>query len=323
MAPPTGTGPSTGTAPPSGIGYFGPPGTFTEEALRSQADLAPARRVALPTIAEVLEAVEAGECELGFVPIENSIEGTVTATLDALVFDLDLVIRREVMLDVHLNLLAPPGTLLGDVRTVVSFPHASAQCRGWLSAALPGVRVAAAASTADAARVLGEQRTPGTAALAPLQAAALYGLEVLAESVEDHAGNQTRFVLVGREGVPGPSGHDRTSVACFQHVDRSGTLHAILGQFAARDINLTKIESRPTKAGMGQYCFIIDLEGHIADELVGDCLRDLHASLAEVKFLGSYPAAGADGPGRRRDADAGWRAAASWLEAIRGQIGKG
>jgi prephenate dehydratase len=310
-------------APSTSIGYFGPPGTFTEEALLSQPDLSQARRLALPTIAEVLEAVETGACELGFVPIENSIEGTVTATIDALVFDLDLVIRREVMLDVHLNLLAPPGTTLADVRTVVSFPHASAQCKAYLSRALPGVAVAAAASTADAARVLGERRTPGTAALAPLQAAALYGLEVLASSVEDHAGNQTRFVLVGRTGVPGPTGHDRTSVACFQHVDRPGTLHAILGQFAARDINLTKLESRPTKAGMGQYCFIIDLEGHIGDELVGDCLRDLHASLADVKFLGSYPAAGADGPGRRRDADAGWRAAARWLEGIRGQIGKG
>lgn len=309
--------------PSTSIGYFGPPGTFTEEALLSQPDLVLQRRVALPSIAEVLGAVEAGEVEVGFVPIENSIEGTVTATIDALVFDLDLVIRREVMLDVHLNLLAPPGTRLSQVRTVVSFPHASAQCKAYLSRALPGVTVAAAASTADAARVLGEERTPATAALAPLQAAGLYGLEVLASSVEDHEGNQTRFVLVGREGVPPATGHDRTSIACFQHVDRPGTLHAILGQFAARDINLTKLESRPTKTGIGQYCFIIDLEGHIADELVGDCLRDLHASLADVKFLGSYPAAGADGIGRRRDADAAWRAAARWLESLRDQIGKG
>lgn len=306
----------------TGIGYFGPPGTFTEEALLSQPDLAGAALVPLPSIAEVLQAVEADQVGLGFVPIENSIEGTVTATIDALVFDLDLVIRREVLLDVHLNLMAPPGTTLEDVSQVMSFPHASAQCKAYLGRALPGVRVIAAGSTAEAARRLGEERTPGTAALAPLQAAKLYGLQVLASEVEDHPGNQTRFVLVGRSGVEPPTGHDRTSVACFQHVDRPGALHAILGQFAARDINLTKLESRPTKAGMGQYCFVIDLEGHVADELVGDCLRDLHAILADVKFLGSYPAAGADGPGRRRDSDARWAAAASWLDSLRAQVGR-
>ncbi len=314
--PRTGHGTGNGTR----VAYLGPPGTFTEEALLSQPDLASAALVAYPSIAELLGSVGSGEVELGFAPMENSIEGTVSATIDALVFDLELLIRREVMLDVHLNLLAPPGTALGDVHTVVSFPHASAQCRTWLSRVLPGAAVCGAASTADAARVLAESCPAGTAALAPLQAARLYGLEVLAEGVEDHPGNQTRFVLVGREGIEGATGHDRTSVACFQRDDRPGTLHAILGQFAARDINLTKIESRPTKAGMGRYCFVIDLEGHITDELVGDCLRDLHASLAEVKFLGSYPAAGAAGAARRREADDRWRAADRWLDRLRSQV---
>ena len=117
------------------------------------------------------------------------------------------------------------------------------------------------------------------------------------------------------------SGHDRTSIVCFQHADRPGSLHAILGQFSARNINLTKLESRPTKRRLGHYCFIIDLEGHVDDEVVADCLRDLHAQLAGVKFLGSYPAAGEHGPARRRDAEAAWRSADAWIASLRGQIG--
>src|SRR5205823_4757632 len=119
----------------------------------------------------------------------------------------------------------------------------------------------------------------------------LYGLEVLAADVEDHPDNATRFVVVSRPdaGIPPPTGHDRTSIVCFQHADRPGSLHAILGQFSARNLNLTKLESRPTKRSLGEYCFIIDLEGHVDDEVVADCLRDLHAQLESLKFLGSYP----------------------------------
>ena len=131
-------------------------------------------------------------------------------------------------------------------------------------------------------------------------AAKLYGLEILVEDVEDHPDNQTRFVSLARSGVPAPTGHDRTSIACFQSADHPGSLYAILGQFAARNINLSKLESRPTKKALGDYCFIIDFEGHVADAVVGDCLRDLHAELAGVKFLGSYPAAGPAGPAIRR-----------------------
>ncbi|MCA1845130.1 MAG: ACT domain-containing protein, partial [Actinobacteria bacterium] len=138
--------------------------------------------------------------------------------------------------------------------------------------------------------------------------------------VEDHPDNATRFVVVAAQGIPAPTGHDKTSLVCFQRQDRPGTLHAILGQFSARNINLTKLESRPTKRGLGHYCFLIDLEGHVDDEVVADCLRDLHAEHAGVKFLGSYPAAGEHGPARRRDAEAAWRAADDWIASVRAQI---
>jgi prephenate dehydratase len=302
------------------VAYLGPPGTFTEEALLGEADLAATDLVALATLDEVLDAVDTGRVELGFVPLENSIEGTVNAIVDSLVFDHDLLVQREVVLDIHLNLLARPETGLDDVRRVVSFPHAIAQCRKFLSSELPGVALDAANSTADAASQLGRSGRRGVAAIAPALSAKLYGLSVLASSIEDHPGNQTRFVVLAKSGVPAPTGHDRSTIACFQHADRPGSLHAILGQFAARGINLTKLESRPTKRGLGDYCFIIDLDGHVADEVVGDCLRDLHAELAEVKFLGSYPAAGAHGPARRRSKAAAWRAADAWVTSIRDQI---
>ncbi len=306
---------------PGTIAYLGPAGTFTEEALLSQPDYAAAVLEPCSTITEVLARVEDGRADLGFVPMENAIEGTVNATLDALVFDHRLLIQREVVLDVHLHLMAPPGTHRGEVRRVRSFPVALAQCQGYLAAELPGVEQLAANSTAEAARQLGEHPEPATAAIAPRLAAELYGLVILAEDVEDHPDNQTRFVAVAVRGVPAPTGHDRTSIVCFQDADHPGSLHGILGQFAARNINLSKLESRPTKRGLGEYCFVIDLDGHLDDEVVADCLRDLHASLADVKFLGSYPAAGDHAPTRRREADQAWKAADRWIEELRRQIG--
>jgi prephenate dehydratase len=303
------------------VAFLGPLGTFTEEALLTQEDYASAALEPCQTIGEVLEAVGAGRADVGFVPIENAIDGVVRDTLDALIFDVELLIQREVVLDVRLHLMTPAGTALADVRRVVSYPVALAQCRRFVTERLPGVELVAATSTADAARSLGERPEEGTAALAPRLAADLYGLHIVAEDVEDYAGNQTRFVAVARAGVPAPTGHDRTSIVCFQHADRPGSLHGILGQFAARNINLTRLESRPTKQGLGEYCFAIDLAGHLADEVVADCLRDLRAQLAGVKFLGSYPAAGTMALQRRREADDAWRSADAWLEGLRAQIG--
>ncbi len=306
------------------MAYFGPAATFTQEALLTQPDLAAADLQPLASITAVLEAVATGGVDLGFVPIENAIEGTVSATIDGLIHDVDLHIQREVVLDIHLHLMARPGTVLNDVKEVSSYPHALAQCQKFLARTLPGVEQRAANSTADAARVLGESEAPEAklgAAIAPRLAAERYGLEILAEDVEDHPENQTRFVAVARAKVPAPTGHDKTSIVCFQRADHPGSLHGILGQFAARNINLTKLESRPTKQGLGDYCFVIDLSGHVADAVIADTLRDLHASLAGVKFLGSYPAAGEHGPEQRRQADAAWQAADAWLETIRSSIG--
>jgi prephenate dehydratase len=308
------------------VAYFGPEATFTHEALLTQPDLAATELRSLGAITDVLEAVARGDAQLGFVPIENAIEGTVSATIDGLIHDVDLHIQREVVMDVHLHLMARPGTSLEEIRTVSSYPHALAQCQKYLAKALPGVEQRAANSTADAARALGEPVASdadgsGGAAIAPRIAAERYGLAIVAEDVEDHPENQTRFVLVARTLVPAPTGHDKTSIVCFQRADHPGSLHGILGQFAARNINLTKLESRPTKQGLGDYCFVIDLTGHLGDEVVADCLRDLHASLAGVKFLGSYPAAGEHGPEQRRQADAAWQAADDWLRELRGSMG--
>ncbi|MDQ3354430.1 MAG: prephenate dehydratase [Actinomycetota bacterium] len=302
------------------VGFLGPPGTFTEQALLGQPDLALAELVAMPSISDVLLATARGDVDLGFVPIENSIEGTVNLTLDMLAFETDLLIQREAVVRVQLNLLVPPGTSLAEVTTVVSMPHATAQVRSFLARKLPGAATRAANSTAEAARLVGQRVEPGLAAVGTALAAELYGLDVAAVDIADHPENQTRFVAVASEGIPAPSGHDKSTIVCFQHADRPGSLLAILQEFAARAVNLTKLESRPTKRGLGDYCFIIDFEGHLADELVADCLRDLKAKLADVKFLGSYPAAGRHGEARRRDAEAAWRAADEWLGRLRGGI---
>lgn len=301
------------------VGYFGPKGTNTEQALLTQPDLARGETVPLGSIPDVLAATVDGSVDIGFTPIENAIEGSVNVTLDLLAFEHELLIQREVVISIELCLVALPGTRLEDIEVVSSFPHAIAQCRGFLAKNLPGVKTRAANSTADAAKVLASEGDSRVAAIANTRAAEVYGLEVLETAIEDHAENATRFIAVAREGIPAPTGHDKTSIIVFQQADAPGSLLAILQEFAARAINLSKLESRPTKEGLGNYCFLIDLEGHIDDELVADCLRDLR-SKHKVKFLGSYPAVGEHSARVRRDADAAWREADTWLTSLRAQI---
>jgi prephenate dehydratase len=312
------------TTPSRRIAFLGPEGTFTEEALLAQPELAADDLVPRPTWAEVIDAVQRGDADAAFVAVENSIEGTVNQVIDALVFGPDLWIQAEVVHEIAQGLLAPAGTALGDVRRVVSFPNALGQCRAWMAANLPGVEEIAANSTSEAARLVASGSLgDGAAALGTALAAKLHGLEVLVPHVEDHTDNMTRFLVVAPPGpgrIPAPTGHDKTSIVCFQRANVPGSLHSILGQFSARAIQLTKLESRPTKRGLGDYCFIIDLEGHVDDEVVADCLRDLHASQSSVRFLGSYPAAGEHGPARRRSAEASWKAADEWLAALRANI---
>lgn len=312
------------TTAPRTIGYFGPAGTFTEQALLTQADLAQLDRTPYRTVPDVLDAVESGEVDLGFVPIENSIEGTVNFTQDALVFDHDLLIQREVVLNIEHCLLGAPGVSLADVTVVFSIPIATAQCHAFVRKNLPTADIHAANSTAEAAREVGTKVNSGdtsVAAIAPKVAAELYGLTVLASDIADHAGNQTRFIVVGKGVVPAATGHDRTGIVVFQRADEPGSLISILQEFAARRINLQQLLSRPTKAGgLGDYCFIMYADGHIEDELMADALRDLHAKQGGVKFLGSYPAAGEHAHSAREHADARWQQADDWVSELRTRI---
>jgi prephenate dehydratase len=305
------------------VGFFGPFGTFTEQALRTQPDLAAGELVDYRTVPDVLDAVQTGEVGCGVVPIENSIEGVVNFTQDALAFDYDLLIQREIVLDVEHCLLARSGESIDDIKVVLSIPVATAQCHRFLRERLRTVEVRAANSTAEAARLVADEEVAGVAAIAPRVAAERYGLDVLADDIADHPGNQTRFVVVARDGIPAPTGHDRTAMVVYQRADEPGSLISILQEFAARRINLSNLLSRPTKAGgLGDYCFVIYAEAHIADELMADALRDLHAKQGAVKFLGSYPAAGDQAHTAREHADARWRRADDWVGALRGRIAR-
>jgi prephenate dehydratase len=296
------------------VGFLGPEGSFSHEAVLTLKDVEP---VAYATLEDLMGAVADGSLDEGLVPIENALEGTVSATIDGLVFDHDLVIRQEIVLPIHLHLLARPGVTLGQVALVRSYVHALAQVRGFLNE--HHLASEQTTSTSQAARDVAASNAPW-AAVGSALAGNLFGLEVVAADIEDHADNATRFVLVGRDAVAAPTGHDRTTIVCFQDADRPGSLYAILGRFAARDVNLTKLESRPTKRGLGDYCFVIEFEGHVADDVVADCLADLQAHLARVKFLGSYPVTGEGAGYRREEVAEARRAADSWIASIRERV---
>ena len=303
--------------PPSRFGYLGPAGTFTEAALRTLPAAARGDLTPHPSVAAALDAVRAGETDGAMVPIENSVEGSVATTLDELAHGEPLQVVREVLLPVRFALLVRPGTSLEQVRVVATHPHAEAQCRRWLRTTLPDAEVVLSASTAEAARAVGEGRYD--AAVAAPVAAERYRLEVVAEDVQDHDGAVTRFVLVSQPGpLPAPTGADRTGLFAFIAEDRPGALLEVLTELAVRGVNLSRIESRPTGGRLGQYFFSLDCDGHLADERVGEALSALRRVCADVRVLGSWPRADAVRPAvRPGTADEDFRDAAAWLERLR------
>ncbi|MCC5948506.1 MAG: prephenate dehydratase [Nitriliruptoraceae bacterium] len=304
------------------VAFLGPAGTFTETAARLITGAEDeGHLIACGDIREVLTQVEEGRARRGVVPIENTLEGSVTATLDAMAFDTELLIRGEVELPISLVVAAPAGTGLEQATSIRSHPVALASARRWLATTLPGVERIASASTARAAEEVVEAGAGHLAIVNPL-AAERYGLEVLARDVADRANNSTRFVVVGTS-IPAPTGWDKTSLVVFIDANRPGALLKLLEIFAERDLNLTKIESRPTKAELGEYCFFLDVEGHLVDERVGDALAAAKRTHREVKVLGSYRRSGArlaDEASRIQADDAAYREAAGWLAGWRARI---
>jgi prephenate dehydratase len=278
---------------PASYVYLGPEGTFTEVALRTLPESATRELVPMVSVPAALDAVRNGEAEAAFVPIENSVEGGITTTLDELVAGAPLMIYREVLLSITFALLVRPGTKLSEIKTVTAHPAAQPQVRNWMKANLsPDVVWESAASNADGARLVQEGRYD--AAFAGEFAAARYGLEALQTEIHDAENAQTRFVLVGRPARPAaPTGSDKTSVVIWQRDDHPGGLRDLLGEFAVRGVNLMLLQSRPTGEGIGNYCFAIDAEGHISDRRVAEALMGLRRICLQVRFLGSYPRADA------------------------------
>jgi len=301
--------------------YLGPEGTFTEAAVARLAGSSSrpgdaVEPVPWPTIGATLGAVRSGAAERAIVPIESSVEGIVTATVDDLSSG-DLLIRGETRLAIEFSLLAREGTALADVKTVGGHPQAEAQCRRWLAASLPGREWVPFASNAEAARRVGEGNLD--AALASVAAADKYRLSVLVPDVHDRSNAVTRFVEVGAPGsLPTPTGADRTSVAAFLGEDHAGALMEILTEFAVRGINLSTIQSRPTGDGLGSYFFFIDCEGHIDDARVGEAMMGVRRVCAKVRFLGSYPRSdGGRTQVRPGTSDQEFAEAATWLARVR------
>lgn len=300
------------------LGYFGPEGTFTHQALLSlNLD---EEAVPFSSVAATLDAVRDGTVRAGLVPIENSVEGGVSATLDNLAAGKPLVITAEALLSVQFGLYGRVGTRLSDVRRVVTHPHAAAQVRTWLATHLPEATVTERGSTAGAAK---EVATPGStfdAAVCAAVAGEMYALEPLAADIADNPDAVTRFVLVSRPAAPAQrTGHDKTSLVAYMREDRSGALLEILEQFASRGVNLCRIESRPTKERMGSYCFAIDAEGHVSDARMAEALMGLHRICKRVDFLGSYPRADKVEPTVEKGfRESDYEKAVTWLNGLTG-----
>ena len=272
------------------IAFLGPEGTFTEEALLANMPSGDLHPFPHPSIRDVLKAVESGESPLGLVPIENSIEGSVAITLDSLAWGFGgLHIVREVTHQIHQQLIARRPVEIERVTKVVSIPHAYAQCREFLRERLPNVEHEATDSTAEAVRRVSRVDRPW-AAIGTRLAAEMYECSIVAENVEDSDENRTRFVFVSRDEAPQDlDATYKTSLVCGIAQDQPGSLLMILSEFAYRFVNLTKVESRPSKEALGHYIFFIDMEGRSGDPAIAAALKCLTCKLPWMKVLGSYP----------------------------------
>ena len=296
--------------------YLGPSGTFTEAALkkvvRPEDELIP-----FSNVTAALDAVRTNKADSALVPIENSVEGVVARTLDELAIGDPLVIYGETTLAVTFALMVRAGGDAKSIKRIATHPHAESQCRAYIAKHHPNAEIIAASSTAAAAEAL--SRGEFDAAIAAPNAAQTYGLTILDSEIGDNSEAVTRFVLVGKPGsVPAPTGHDRTSLAAFIGADHAGALLEVLTEFAVRGVNLTFIQSRPTGRELGHYHFIIDAEGHISEERVGDALTGLKRICEEVRYLGSYPRADQIAPTTTKSAtDSAFKSADDWLAKVR------
>jgi prephenate dehydratase len=274
------------------LGYLGPEGTFSEEAGKTYDKIIPGKKelVAFATFHDILFAADKGKVNEAIVPIENSIEGTIGVVTDMLVKNVDLKICQELVIPVYHYLLAPKGVKLSDITDIISIPQVLDQCRDYIYKHLPHVTLHLAHSTSSAVQQVATSLDKGHfAAIGTKTAAELYGLKILAGKVNAKE-NKTRFVVLAKRDHA-RTGHDKTSIVFAIKRDRPGGLHDALGAFASRKINLTKIESRPSKKSLGDYYFFIDMYGHRTDKLIAAALKDLKAQAGFLKILGSYPRA--------------------------------
>jgi prephenate dehydratase len=267
------------------VAYLGPAGTNTEvAAMRAFPD---GELSSYPTIFAAARAVQSHDVDLAVVPIENSLQGTVTDTVDVLIRDEGLAVCGEIVLPIEHCLMTAPATQREQIDVIYSHPQSLGQCRRWLEANAPRARTEAALSNAEAVSVA--MKTPRSAAIGPARAADIYGATIIERGIQDSRVNKTRFVVLGREGAPA-SGRDKTSIALAVAHDRPGTLVSVLHEFSDRGINMTKIESRPSGEELGIYVFLIDVEGHRDDPMLAQALAAVREQASFFKVFGSYPA---------------------------------
>ncbi|APT85646.1 prephenate dehydratase [Corynebacterium aquilae] len=305
------------------VAYLGPAGTFTEQALWQFADTGVLgdrdviEPVPVKSPAEALDAVANGSAGFAVVAIENSVDGPVTHTFDALAAHPGVHIYGETDVSIAFAIMVRPGFALSDARSFSTHPVARPQVAGWLRENLAGVEDIPASSNAAAAQAVAEGRVD--VAAAPLRAADVYGLEVVAREVADVAGARTRFIVVGPAHVPpARTGNDRTGVV-FTLPNTPGSLVGALMEFGSRGVDLTRLESRPTRTGLGTYRFHADLAGHITDAPIAEALAALHRRCDEVQFLGSWPAVSGNAVAVPKQ----WEESRRWVESLTGEYTQG